>query len=112
MIKYFAAASAAIAAVPAHADEFFAVTPSGATEMLFAEPPKLICDRHLYIMMLDEKVNSELIVHCDVVFLMRYSCLWCPPDGKIDDGLSPSITYTKSVWNIHETHPKSKTKKG
>lgn len=39
MIKYLAAGAVAVAAVPAHADEFFAVTPSGATEMLFAEPP-------------------------------------------------------------------------
>lgn len=39
MIKYFAAAAAIAVASPASADEFFAVTPSGATEMLFAEPP-------------------------------------------------------------------------
>ncbi|WP_245648797.1 PDZ domain-containing protein [Sphingomonas sanxanigenens] len=31
--------AAALTSVPARADEFFAVTPSGATEMIFAEPP-------------------------------------------------------------------------
>jgi len=32
-------AAALLISTPALADEYFAVTPSGATEMLFAEPP-------------------------------------------------------------------------
>lgn len=39
MIKTLLVAAAAVSATPAAADEVFAVTPSGATEMLFAEPP-------------------------------------------------------------------------